>query len=351
MSRFFLLCCLLVFCVVVSGKSSIVNNHLDQEQIINKINSNPASTWVAGINDRFTYMTAAQIKRQMGALTPPPEIANLLPVKTSEPRMVGVIPPTFDARSFWPRCPSIAMIRDQSSCGSCWAFGAVEAATDRICIETNATSQLMISANDLTACCASCGFGCGGGYLPSAWDYLTSTGIVTGGNYNDSTTLQWCQKYSLPNCAHHEPGMYPSCPTTEYDTPKCMSTCDKGTHYQMTYAADHRKFSKSYSLPNDVNAIATEILMHGPVEAAFTVYEDFLTYKSGVYVHQSQQAVGGHAVKLMGWGTENGADYWLVANSWNEGWGDHGTFKIARGTDECGIESQVVAGVYLAQNA
>jgi len=47
----------------------------------------------------------------------------------------------------------------------------------------------------------------------------------------------------------------------------------------------------------------------------------------------------------MGWGTENGTPYWLVANSWNEDWGDKGTFKIRRGTNECGIESQIVAGM------
>ena len=32
--------------------------------------------------------------------------------------------------------------------------------------------------------------------------------------------------------------------------------------------------------------------------------------------------LGGHAIKVMGWGTEGGKDYWLVANSWNEDWGD-----------------------------
>jgi len=83
---------------------------------------------------------------------------------------------------------------------------------------------------------------------------------------------------------------------------------------------------------------------NGPVEIAFDVYEDFLTYKSGVYIHTDGSMLGGHAVKMLGWGTENGVDYWLLANSWNEDWGDNGFFKIRRGTDECGVESDVVAG-------
>ena len=64
----------------------------------------------------------------------------------------------------------------------------------------------------------------------------------------------------------------------------------------------------------------------------------------GVYRHVTGGVLGGHAIKIMGWGTENGSPYWLVANSWNTDWGDHGYFKILRGHDECGIESSVVAG-------
>jgi cathepsin B len=85
-------------------------------------------------------------------------------------------------------------------------------------------------------------------------------------------------------------------------------------------------------------------MTNGPVEISITVYDDFLTYKSGVYTHVSGSELGGHAVRMLGWGTENGVDYWLVANSWNNGWGDNGFIKIRRGTNECGIEESVVAG-------
>jgi len=88
-----------------------------------------------------------------------------------------------------------------------------------------------------------------------------------------------------------------------------------------------------------------EIFKNGPVETAFTVYEDFLTYKQGVYHHVSGSELGGHAVKIIGWGVEDGKKYWLTANSWNPDWGMSGFFKILRGTDECGFEDEVNGGV------
>merc|ERR1712046_398787 len=81
----------------------------------------------------------------------------------------------------------------------------------------------------------------------------------------------------------------------------------------------------------------------GPVEAAFTVYSDFETYESGIYQHVSGSYEGGHAIRIVGWGTEDGVDYWKVANSWNPYWGEAGYFRIVRGSDECGIESEVYA--------
>lgn len=89
-----------------------------------------------------------------------------------------------------------------------------------------------------------------------------------------------------------------------------------------------------------------EIMTNGPVEVAFNVYQDFFSYTSGVYSHKSGGLAGGHAVKAIGWGVENGTPYWLIANSWGTSWGMQGLFKIKRGSNECGIESNVVAGLY-----
>ena len=73
----------------------------------------------------------------------------------------------------------------------------------------------------------------------------------------------------------------------------------------------------------------------------FQIYEDFLTYKSGVYKHVTGKLLGGHAVAFIGYGTDAGTDYWLVKNSWNSEWGDGGTFKIVRGTDEAQVEQMM----------
>jgi hypothetical protein len=101
----------------------------------------------------------------------------------------------------------------------------------------------------------------------------------------------------------------------------------------------------SYGIPSDEQAIITDIYQHGSVEVALSVYEDFLNYKNGVYQHVHGNYLGGHAVKMIGWGVENGVKFWLIVNSWNEGWGDNGLIKILRGSDHCGVESQVVAGI------
>merc|ERR1712188_277502 len=86
--------------------------------------------------------------------------------------------------------------------------------------------------------------------------------------------------------------------------------------------------------------IQKAIMAGGPMEVAFTVYADFENYASGIYHHVSGEPVGGHAVKVVGWGVEDGTKYWKIANSWNPYWGEKGYFRIKFG--EGGIDDQAV---------
>ena len=258
-----------------------------------------------------------------------------LPLKNITP--LKDLPENWEAAEQWPECPSLKEIRDQSVCGSCWAFGAAEAATDRLCIASKGKIQDRLSAEDLLTCCSGCGFGCDGGWPAVAWVWMQSAGVTTGGEYG---TTNWCNAYAFPKCEHHSTGKYPPCGPTQ-ETPACVKKCQDG--YPVAYEKDKHFFEKGYSISSDPAVMKTELMTNGPFEVAFTVYEDFLTYKSGIYQHVSGGWLGGHAVKLVGWGVEDGVEYWKVANSWNEDWGENGFFRIKFG--ECDIENSNFAGL------
>jgi len=312
---------LLLACVAVAASLPLFDDApVMTEELINEINSRNDVSWVAGWNSRFDGMTVFEAKRLMGV--PADSKAYLPPAKDIQP--AKAIPDSFDARTAWPKCNSIGHIRDQGPCGSCWAFGAVEAMSDRICISSGQTNQLELSAQDMVSCCDSCGDGCEGGYPSAAWDFWDQTGLVSETVY----------PYAFPSCEHHINGSKPPCGSVQ-PTPDCNQDLLKNPKNQG---------KTSYSVSASVEKIQTEIMTNGPVEVAFSVYADFLTYKSGVYHHTSGSMLGGHAVKMLGWGVDAGTPYWIVANSWNPDWGNQGYFLIRRGHDECGIESEVVAG-------
>ena len=60
------------------------------------------------------------------------------------------------------------------------------------------------------------------------------------------------------------------------------------------------------------------------------VFSSFMNYKSGIYSRPflDFNFLGGHAVKIVGWGVEGGVNYWVCANSWSTNWGENGYFRI-----------------------
>ncbi|XP_049858108.1 cathepsin B [Schistocerca gregaria] len=305
------------------------------DDFINYINS-LNSTWKAGRN--FPQETPVKhLKRLMGVH--PDSYLFQPPVQRHAVEDLE-IPEEFDSREKWSFCPTIKEIRDQGSCGSCWAFGAVEAMSDRVCIHSKGEKNFHFSAEDLVSCCHSCGFGCNGGFPGAAWSYWKRKGIVSGGAYNSS---QGCQPYEIPPCEHHVNGTRMPCSGEGGNTPQCEKQCEDS--YPVSYSEDLHYGESAYSVEGSSKQIQAEIMKNGPVEGAFTVYEDFVHYKSGVYQHVSGVALGGHAIKIIGWGVLDDTPYWLVANSWNSDWGDGGFFRIKRGSNECGIESQINAGL------
>jgi len=256
------------------------------------------------------------------------------------------IPDDFDSETNWPECGHvIGDIRDQSNCGCCWAFAAASAASDRLCISSKGSVVVPISANDVCFCASE--DGCGGGDIVSPWEHIKN-GAVTGGQYD--VDPGFCSAWPFGHCHHHGPQRddpypdegQPGCPSRS--SPSCPRKCDskaKAPHNE--FSADKWSFEGEIVQVSGANSIAEEIMKGGPVETAFSVYGDFANYAGGIYEHSSGEMLGGHAVRIVGFGTEDGKKYWKVANSWNPYWGEKGYFRIVRGTNNCGIEDMVTA--------
>jgi cathepsin B len=114
-------------------------------------------------------------------------------------RAAAFVPESFNAAENWPACADlISTPRDQSACGSCWAFGATEAFNDRLCISKGFKQQL--SVQDTTSCCGflQCfSMGCNGGQPSGAWNWFVSAGVVTGGDFEHIGAGSTCKPYSM----------------------------------------------------------------------------------------------------------------------------------------------------------
>jgi len=271
----------------------------------------------------LVLLVASSQKKKKYPVNKSPEIQSYLeslptPSRTTPQMIDPSLPTDFDGRKQWPKC--IHPILDQGACGSCWAFAASEVLSDRFCIFSNGSVNVVLSPQNLLSC-EEFNLGCTMGSLPMwAWRYLTNYGITTNG----------CTPYSSND------GEVPSCQNSD-------SQCQDGEKWKLYSSKSYSQVGSLIFPSRHVEEIMLAV-MEGPVDATFNVWGDFFDYSSGVYSHQSGGYEGLHSVKIIGFGVEGGVDYWLVQNSWGKFWGDNGFFKIRRGTDECFFESLVYTG-------
>ena len=218
-------------------------------------------------------------------------------------------PETFDWRDDASGC--VHVIRDQKSCGSCWAFALSEVVSDRYCLATNGEITNIMSPQYLMDCVGSShgASGCRGAATLTVSNYLADKYFID----TDSCT-----------------------PYLATDGHKCASTCDSASTESFKTFGFDRKNKDSFSRDN-IAAVQQAIIDNGPIYFSMQVQSDFKAYNGGVYRTETFKSVGGHAVKCVGWGIDdesNSTDYaeshyWIVANSWGTRFGEKGYFRIA----------------------
>lgn len=109
--------------------------------------------------------------------------------------------------------------------------------------------------------------------------------------------------------------------------------------------ADLRASVSQWGEVSGETEMQTEILARGPIACEMHVPEDFENYKRGVIGGNYESSVTDtHSVAIVGWGVSTHSDgsqelYWRARNSFGNTWGEDGFFRITRGDNTLGIES------------
>jgi hypothetical protein len=214
------------------------------------------------------------------------------------------LPATFDWRTLGKTPP----IRNQSSCGSCWAFGLYSAFECKILIVDNETIDL--SEQWLVSCCGL--GGCAGEWPGNAANYCLASGA-----YRDA-----CNGYGSVLEAAYPYMAYDAACTCPYDHP-----------YKM---ANWTFIGPEWGTPS-VEELKQAILDHGPICVCVTVTDPFQAYRGGIY-----NSCGGtdinHCVALVGWDDNQGPNgVWFMRNSWGTGWGEAGYMRMAYNCSNIGF--------------
>ena len=202
----------------------------------------------------------------------------------------------------WREVGAVTSVKNQKQCGSCWSFSATGAIEGQHYLKTK--QLVSLSEQNLIDCSRGYGsLGCNGGNPIEAFAYVRDNGGID------------------------TEGSYP------YEG-------DEGT-CQYSSSSDGATVSGYIQVPGSENALLEAVTTVGPISVAIDAsHNSYQLYQSGVYYEPLCSSSNlDHAVLVVGYGTQNGQDYWLVKNSWgSKDWGMDGYMLMARNmNNNCGI--------------
>jgi len=199
----------------------------------------------------------------------------------------------------WVTKGGVTPVKNQGSCGSCWAFSSTGSLEGAYFV---ATGKLVSLSEENLVQCDQVDSGCKGGLMDNAFGYVKSHGIASEAAY-----------------------------------PYTSGSGTRGTC--KTSATPVVTITGHVDVPNE-DALKQALALQ-PVSVAIEADKPvFQSYVGGVLDKPGCGTNLDHGVLVVGYGTDGGKDYWKVKNSWGASWGESGYIRLARGTNYCGIATQ-----------